>query len=232
MSFFDVQTRLRNRGFNPGLIDGIWGKQTSNATRLFQRAEGLTETGLLDPKTLLALGLPQSLYRQNPDLIAPWMSEGKRRRGLHEARNNSRLWAWLRADGRSLGDPAKNPWCGDFAETCIALTLPDEPLPENPYLALNWTKFGITLNRAIYGAALTFHRGDPASWKGHIGFYTGEDKTHYHVLGGNQDNSISVDRIAKDRLRPEGIRWPRTVRHMTEPVMLSAAGVPVSTNEA
>jgi hypothetical protein len=26
---------------------------------------------------------------------------------------------WLKRDGRSLGDPSKNPWCGDFVETCI-----------------------------------------------------------------------------------------------------------------
>jgi hypothetical protein len=46
---------------------------------------------------------------------------------------------WLKRDGRSLGEPFKNRWCGDFVETCIRMGLPDEPLlgalGTNPYWA-------------------------------------------------------------------------------------------------
>jgi hypothetical protein len=41
---------------------------------------------------------------------------------------------WLKRGGRSLGDPSKNPWCGDFVETCIRIGLPDEQL----FGALEW----------------------------------------------------------------------------------------------
>jgi len=35
---------------------------------------------------------------------------------------------------------------------------------------------------------------------GHVGFYVAEDATAYHVLGGNQSDSVSITRIAKSRL--------------------------------
>ena len=58
----------------------------------------------------------------------PWITEAKTALGRNEARDRSWLMDWLKRDGRSLGDPAKNPWCDDFVETCIRMTLPNEPL--------------------------------------------------------------------------------------------------------
>jgi hypothetical protein len=58
------------------------------------------------------------------------------------------------------------------------------------------------------GTILVFSRGSG----GHVGVYMGEDSTHYHVLGGNQSDRVSVARIPKTRLLPGqlGSRWPRT----------------------
>ena len=58
----------------------------------------------------------------------PWITEAKTALCRNEARDRTWLIDWLKRDGRSLGDPAKNPWCGDFVETCIRMALPDEPL--------------------------------------------------------------------------------------------------------
>jgi hypothetical protein len=59
--------------------------------------------------------------------------------GRNEARDRSWLMDWLKRDGRFLGDPSKNPCCGDFVETCTRMALPDEPLlgalGTNPYWA-------------------------------------------------------------------------------------------------
>jgi hypothetical protein len=43
---------------------------------------------------------------------------------------------------------------------------------------------------------------------GHVGFYVGEDKDAYHILGGNQSDMVSVARVAKDR--HVDARWPST----------------------
>lgn len=52
-----LQQRLRDKGFNPGAIDGDFGENTQAAVRAFQRAVGLKDDGIVGIKTLTALGL-------------------------------------------------------------------------------------------------------------------------------------------------------------------------------
>ena len=137
----------------------------------------------------------------------PWMVEAKKVMGLHETRDHATLAKWLKSDGKTLGDPSKLPWCGDFVDTAIELALPDEPRPgklgENPYWALNWLLFGKACNPA-YGAVVAFER--PGG--GHVGFLVGQDEKRFYVLGGNQGDTVSVTPI--DRGRARGYRWPTT----------------------
>lgn len=51
------QVALDRVGFSPGLIDGNPGRKTEVATREFQRARGLPQTGSLDDATATALGV-------------------------------------------------------------------------------------------------------------------------------------------------------------------------------
>jgi hypothetical protein len=53
-----VQTQLTQRGYYHGPIDGVIGSGSREAIRAFQRAQGLTVTGLIDPELLKALKLP------------------------------------------------------------------------------------------------------------------------------------------------------------------------------
>jgi lipid-binding SYLF domain-containing protein len=50
-----VQTALKNRGFDPGPIDGAMGPKTSMAIRNFQSSQGMTASGMMDDQTLIAL---------------------------------------------------------------------------------------------------------------------------------------------------------------------------------
>lgn len=140
----------------------------------------------------------------------PWLSELRTVFGLHEIRDKAQLAAWLKSDGKTLGDPSALPWCGDAAETAIARSLPDEPRPkplaQNPYWARNWASFGMPC-RPAFGAIAVFERSGGG---GHVGFLVGQDRTAFHVLGGNQGDSVSVVRIAKARLI--ATRWPLTAR--------------------
>ena len=233
MTNADVQRALIALGFDLGRggpsgkgDDSIWGALSRRAAEAFQRAKGLKPTGMPDPDTL-ALLFPG---RAEPQVAPPWFAELKRRQGLHEVRDRSRLMAWLRSDGKTLGDPAKLPWCGDAVQTCLALTLPDEPQPANPYLARNWMKFGVPLATPALGAVLVFWRGSKTGTSGHVGLYVGEDAGAFHVLGGNQSNAITIARLDKARLL--GTRWPSTYPlPRTGRVRLTAAGG-LSRNEA
>lgn len=159
----------------------------------------------------------------------PWIVEGKKVFGLHEINDNAKLKTWLRSDGKTLGDPAALPWCGDYVETVIKNSLPDEPFTgavgKNPYWARNWLKFGRP-TEPCYGAIIVFSRGKG----GHVGFVVGEDDTDYSVLGANQSNMINVALISKERFL--GCTWPITYSGKKRPLpKMTTYNLPRTTNE-
>ena len=184
-----IQSGLDKLGHTPGAIDRQWGVHTARALK----------------QLIAANGRAASVAPKGP---LPWITEAKTALGRNEAHDRSWLMDWLKRDGRSLGDPGKNPWCGDFVETCIRMGLPHEPLlgalGTNPYWARNWLLFGQETKPAP-GAVLVFERGSG----GHVGFAIGQDETNFFVLGGNQSDAVTIARIAKSRLL--GARWPATV---------------------
>jgi hypothetical protein len=52
-----AQEALKEKGYDPGAIDGAMGPRTSGALRDFQQAEGLRATGRLDAETRSKLGI-------------------------------------------------------------------------------------------------------------------------------------------------------------------------------
>lgn len=231
----DVQTRLHQLGYDPGPIDGIRGRRTYNAVKQFQRDRGLEIDGLVGPITEAALfkvAATKSLTNARSVDAMPWLDQAGRMLGVHEVRNRSRLMAWLRSDGATLGDPAKLPWCGDFVQTAIALALPDEPIPTNPYLARNWQKFGIACP-PVKGAVAVFWRGKRNGTNGHVGFVAKRDPVRKRLLtlGGNQSNSVTEAWLSENRLL--ATRWPMTaLPHGGEVEAASSEGAELSTNES
>jgi uncharacterized protein (TIGR02594 family) len=118
------------------------------------------------------------------------------------------------------------PWCGLFVAYCAHAS--GLQVVKHPLWALNWNKYGNVAQVPMLGDVLTFTRNGG----GHVGIYVGEDATHYHVLGGNQNNSVSVSRIAKDRLsQARRTAWKIAQPASVRVVHLAAKGV-VTTNEA
>lgn len=221
-SWKEIQERLINLGYNlgPGGADGDPGRFTREAVQKFQADKkiAIQWPGSVGPKTLAALFPEDSKatpkedgVRIDPDpaplVVAPWVQLGLKKQGLVETGSTkAELVKFLKSDGKTLGDPAKLPWCGDFVETCIAVTIPTEPLPTNPYWARNWLKFGQEID-PTFGAVIVFSRGS----SGHVAFLLGEtlDGKNWVILGGNQSNRISV--TAKAKKNTLGTRWPRFV---------------------
>ena len=55
-----IQTKLKRWGYYKGNVDGIYGSQTLEAVKYFQRKNGLTIDGIAGTKTLQAMGIYNS----------------------------------------------------------------------------------------------------------------------------------------------------------------------------
>ncbi|ORE91016.1 peptidoglycan-binding protein [Aurantimonas sp. 22II-16-19i] len=205
----EVQTMLAKHGIDPGPIDGLMGPRTEAAIIAFKRSRNLQPRAFVGPITWKMLEAEPEGAAQGDRSELPWVAWGRRLLGLHEIYDNAALKAALKEDGHALGDPAKLPWCGDFIETAIKVTLPGEPFPgalgKNPYWALNWRGFGVE-TEPTYGCECSISRNGG----GHVFFIVGEDATRYYGLGGNQSNRVSVAPIDKSRVPKGACRWPST----------------------
>jgi uncharacterized protein (TIGR02594 family) len=133
------------------------------------------------------------------------------------------------------------PWCGLFA--AIVAHRAGEELVTNPLWARNWAKFGEAVaentgsesnprlrfvegRAASLGDVLVYVRGGG----GHVGFYIAEDGAHYHTLGGNQSDSVTITRVAKARCIAIR-RALRVAPASARPYVVTASGA-ISTDEA
>ena len=64
----EAQSVLRDLGYHPGPIDGIFSPRTRSALERYQLAEKLPVTGLLDAETLQRLDVYRRLFRPARDL--------------------------------------------------------------------------------------------------------------------------------------------------------------------
>ncbi|MEM7497895.1 MAG: hypothetical protein AAF371_07870 [Pseudomonadota bacterium] len=101
--------------------------------------------------------------------------------------------------------PFSLPWCGLFVGHCLKKTEPGTRLPFLHMRARPWQDFG-EAHEPELGALLVLWLLDPDSPLGHVGFYLGEDEECFHVLSGNQHDTILIERFPKDRLL--ACRWP------------------------
>lgn len=222
-------------------MDDVPGREMYRALERFQASEQLPVSGFADQATVNALRKGPSarasgltVYERAPEVPAEpvWLHEARRLMGVQEIvgkGSNPIIISWAQKLGgwiKSFFSDDDIPWCGLFVAHVLGVTLPREPMPANPLGALNYNKFGRPLEQPALGAIMTFSR----QGGGHVGFYVGQDKTHFHILGGNQSNSVRISRIERSRLA--GIRWPKT----GEPerpglVFVGVAGVPASSNE-
>lgn len=208
--------RLRARGVYSAPAGTSMARAISIGLSAFQQQNDLKVTGTATDETvnLLRQDPPSNSTTYQAVPAAPaqpvWMREAYRFMGLKEVAgpgSNPTILGWAQKLGGWIAGYFKDDdiaWCGLFQAHCIGSTLPNEPLPSNPLGALNWSSLGKELQSPALGAILTFRR----QGGGHVGQYVGEDKDAYHVLGGNQGNSVSITRVEKGRL--EDIRWPIT----------------------
>lgn len=149
--------------------------------------------------------------------------------------NNPVIIGWAKEVKGSVAEAYKAdsiPWCGLWMAV-IAKRSGWEPV-NSPLWALSWASFGQYVGNApspkvaALGDVLVFTRNGG----GHVGLYVGEDSDCYHVLGGNQSDSVCITRIAKSRLytarRP---KWKSAQPASVKKIVVGASGA-ISKNEA
>jgi uncharacterized protein (TIGR02594 family) len=141
--------------------------------------------------------------------------------------DNADILSWANETGLARVYSSDSiPWCGLFI--AVVAKRAGKEFPPNPLWALNWAKFGHGTNKPMLGDVVVFKR--PTG--GHVALYAGEDRTHYHVLGGNQSDAVTITRIAKNR----AVAFRRAVYSIGVPANVRkielAANGPISANEA
>lgn len=145
----------------------------------------------------------------------PWLETAKSEIGLKEivgSRHNTEILSWAKEGlPKWISDFYTNdeiPWCGLY----IAHLMVENDIPvdiNNPLSAREWNKFGHKVEPQL-GCIMVFSR----EGGGHVGLYVSEDDKYYHILGGNQSNSVNVTKVAKNRFL--GARWPNGYEKLQE----------------
>ena len=231
-SITEIQQALKDKGLDPGGIDGVFGRKTIAAVKQFQSQQGLDADGIVGPKTEAALFAGGA----NPVAVIagatlPWFEEAKHLMGTREvlgAKSNPDILDWAKdLNLEYSGDDVA--WCGLFVAHCVGATLPEEALPANPLGARQWERFGDSTQPRV-GAVMVFWRTSLQSGKGHVGFYVGEDDDAYQILGGNQSDSVCLTWLSKSRFL--SAHWPKSAKALASQIALKKRNEGLSSNEA
>lgn len=201
----NLQKRLKKGGFNPGGIDGHFGRGTAGAAA--QAANALLpalEDLLGDLDVAGDIG----------DAVPYWLALAEAEIGVKEIagdRDNPRIVEYQQATTLRATDD-ETPWCASY----VAWVLEQAGIPSTRSArARSYEEWGTRLDGPVPGCIVVFWRGKKRSDpQGHVGFYVGGDPSggRIAVLGGNQSDSVRISTYKTDRLIgyywPEGISLP------------------------
>lgn len=121
------------------------------------------------------------------------------------AKSNPRIIAYRKMAECGLGgDDGAVPWCAIFVNAMLAQAKTDgsgSAMARGFASSRNFRKLAAPVVGCI--TVLSSSRG-PAS--GHVGFYTGENGLFFQMLGGNQNDAVTISMFQKAKL--VGHYWP------------------------
>lgn len=210
-----IQKALIKRGFDPGPVDGIWGKKTAAAAIAFKKSIGLRPVEGVGPLTRAALfdthddPAPDPENRANGPADEPlWLALARTYLGLAEYpgnRHNPKILEWWVKLGLSFRDD-ETPWCAAF----VCGVLEEAGIRSTRSAAarsFHWEGWGRILDKPALGAVASLWRGAAKGASGHVGFIAGRDRLgHLMILGGNQGNRVSIRPFDPERVL--SFHWP------------------------
>jgi uncharacterized protein (TIGR02594 family) len=154
------------------------------------RTAGLTPARTIDSTTLaIAQG-------NTPN----WLSIAYKEIGQKEIpgpQNNPRILEYWRSITNDSSITEDMPWTSAFIEWSLNQVGIKGP---KSGLARSWASWGRPLSEPAIGCIVVFWRDSPTGMLGHVGFYVGEDADNVIVVGGNQNNSVSLAKFPKSRV--------------------------------
>jgi uncharacterized protein (TIGR02594 family) len=162
-----------------------------------------------------------------------WLRAARAKLGTREApgaANHPVIVSWAKRLGTKVLGIAFNgdavPWCGLFMAQCMSKA--GIAAPAIAVRAKAWTTWGsnLALDKLALRAVLVFGRVGG----GQVAQYVGQDETHFHIIGGNQGEPVTIMRKLKGDLI--AARWPKGEPVIGRPMRMVSVGVPVNTNEA
>ena len=87
------------------------------------------------------------------------------------------------------------PWCAAFVGACLARA--NKP-HTGSLVARDYLRYGTKLKGPKKNAIGVMRRGN-SSWEGHVGFVVDYDKDWVWLLGGNQSDSVNVQKYARSK---------------------------------
>ena len=89
-------------------------------------------------------------------------------------------------------------WCGAFLMWCAWQS--GFEFPVDNLTARAWLDVGTETECPLVGDIVVFWRESVTSWKGHVGLFVNARGSNIYVLGGNQDDSVSIKPYPKKQL--------------------------------
>jgi uncharacterized protein (TIGR02594 family) len=126
-----------------------------------------------------------------------------------------------------------DPWCAIFANAALeASSVAGTRSPSSQSFRTH-PNF-VRLQGPALGCLVVFWRGASDSGLGHLGFYRGEDQGHVWTLGGNENDMVQIEALAKQSssFGLFGYWWPKSVPLPTTGPVIMPAGSPVSIQQA
>ena len=135
----------------------------------------------------------------------PWLAIARMETGVAQypaGQSNPRITEYHEPTNiRGYDDKAS--WCSSFVNWCLAQL---DMAGTGSALARSWLEWGESLAQSALGCIAVLYRDDPASWKGHVGFFLRADSESVYLLGGNQLGRVCENAYPLESVL--GYRWP------------------------
>lgn len=103
--------------------------------------------------------------------------------------HNARILQYSKAIGHPEVKDDETAWCSIFANyICMQAGY----LFTGRLNARSWLDIGKPTSQPEMGDIVVFWRNDPKSGEGHVGFFIKQDEKGIHVLGGNENNMVTI----------------------------------------